>query len=227
MIAGLLGLAAVLTGCGVGGSPNQDTVSYDVTDKVAALHIEADSGSVEVVESDRQGIRVTERLSWHKNKPETSHEVQGDTLELAFACPITWGWGAMGTSCDVSYQVEVPKELRVKVISDSGDLTLKGLSGSLEASTDSGAIKTIGLTGKQVSAKTDSGDMTLAFTGQPDTVTTSTDSGKTVIHVPRGPYKIVATTDSGNKDITAASDSSAESSLELSSDSGDMEVVTP
>ncbi len=227
MIAGLLGLAAVVTGCGVGGSPHEDTASYDVTDKVAALRVEADSGSVEVVESDRQGIRVTERLTWHKDKPKTSHEVRGDTLELAFTCPTTWGWGAVGTTCDVSYQVEVPRQLRVKVTSDSGDVTLKDLSGSLEATTDSGAIETIGLTGKQVSTKTDSGDMTLAFTGRPGKVTTATDSGKTVIHVPQGPYDIVTRTDSGNKDIGVAGDPSADSSIDASSDSGDLEVVTP
>ncbi|MGN9844324.1 DUF4097 family beta strand repeat-containing protein [Nonomuraea sp. H19] len=227
MIAGLVGLVAVLTGCGVSGPLDEDAVSYDVTDKVAALHVEADSGTVEVVESDRRGIRVTERLSWRKSKPETSHKLQGDTLKLTFTCPATWGWGAMGTSCDVSYQVEVPKGLRVKVGSDSGALTLKNLSGAVEATTDSGAIEGSGLTGMQVVTKTDSGDMTLAFAGQPGKVTTSTDSGDTVIHVPQGPYKIVAKTDSGNKDIKAASAPSAWRSIELSSDSGNLAVVTP
>ncbi|WP_327108104.1 DUF4097 family beta strand repeat-containing protein [Nonomuraea glycinis] len=227
MIAGLLGLAALVTGCGGSGPAQEDTVSYDVTGKVAALHVETDSGSVEVVESDRQGIRVTERLTWHKSRPETSHEVRGDTLELAFTCPNTWGWGAIGTSCDVSYQVEVPKGLRVQATSDSGNLTLKDLSGNLEVTSDSGAIETSGLTGKQVVTKTDSGDMTLAFTGRPDKVTTSTDSGETVVHLPQGPYDIVTETDSGAKDIKAVADSSAASSIDLSSDSGDLSVVTP
>ncbi|MBB3725963.1 DUF4097 family beta strand repeat-containing protein [Nonomuraea dietziae] len=225
--AGLLGLVAVLAGCGTGGSLDEEVVSYDVTDKVAALHVEADSGTVEVVQSDRRGIRVTERRTWLKNKPESSHKVQGDTLELTFACPTTWGWAAIGTSCDVSYQVEVPEGLRVKVGSDSGGLTLKNLSGEVEATTDSGAIEAAGLTGRRVVTRTDSGDMNLAFAGRPDQVTTTTDSGRTVIHVPRGPYNIVAQTDSGTKDIKAASAPSAPRSIELSSDSGDLEVVTP
>ncbi|GAA2793850.1 hypothetical protein GCM10020219_076390 [Nonomuraea dietziae] len=42
-----------------------------------------------------------------------------------------------------------------------------------------------------------------------------------------GPYNIVAQTDSGTKDIKAASAPSAPRSIELSSDSGDLEVVTP
>ncbi|MEU6999847.1 DUF4097 family beta strand repeat-containing protein [Nonomuraea sp. NPDC046570] len=121
----------------------------------------------------------------------------------------------------------MPKGLRVKVNSDSGNLTLTDLSGELVATSDSGAIEASGLTGKQVVTETDSSDMTLAFAGQPDKVRTATESGKTVIHVPQGPYNIVAKTDSGNKDITAAGDSSAQRSIELSSDSGDMEVMTP
>ncbi|GAA4911818.1 DUF4097 family beta strand repeat-containing protein [Nonomuraea thailandensis] len=227
MIAGLLGLATVLAGCGVG-EHSEDTVSYDVTDKVAALHVEADSGTVEVVESDRSGIHVSERLVWRKdNKPKATHQVRGDTLELAFTCPTTWGFGAVGVSCDVSYRIEVPKGLRVRAGTDSGDLTLKNLSGELDASSDSGAIEAGGLTGRQVVARTDSGDMTLTFTGQPDKVTTSTDSGRTEIHVPDGPYAIEARTDSGGKEITATADPSAPRSIELTSDSGDLEVATP
>ncbi|MFD1541921.1 DUF4097 family beta strand repeat-containing protein [Nonomuraea guangzhouensis] len=228
IIAGLLGLVAVSTGCGTSSPPEEDTVSYDVTDKVAALHVEADNaGTVEVVESHRRSIRVTERLSWLRNRPKTSHKVQGDTLELTFTCPTTWGWGALGTSCDVHYQVEMPQGLRVKVSSDSGNLTLKNLSGELEATTDSGAIEATELTGKKIATKTDSGDMNLAFAGPPDQVTTTTDSGKTVIQVPQGSYNIVAKTDSGHKNIKPASVPSAQRTIALSSDSGDLEVRTP
>ncbi|GAA3252397.1 hypothetical protein GCM10020216_086710 [Nonomuraea helvata] len=227
MIAGVLGFGALLTGCGLAGPPNEDTASYDVTDKVAGVRVEADSGTVEVVESDRTGIHVTEQLSWRKNKPATSHKVQGDTLALAFKCTTTWGLGSAATSCDVSYKVEVPKGLRVDVSSDSGDLTLKGLSGQLKARTDSGAIEAGDLAAKQVEAETDSGNVELAFGGQPDKVVTSSDSGSISIHVPQGPYNIVTKTDSGGKRITAANDPSAARQIQLTSDSGDLEVVTP
>jgi hypothetical protein len=227
VIASLLGLAAVSSGCGLDGPLDQHTASYDVTGKVAALQVEVDEGTVEVVESDRQGIHVTEQLTWRKNRPVTSHKVQGDALVLAYECHGTWGLGAVGTACDVSYKVEVPKGLRVKVSSDSGNLTLKDLSGGLEATSDSGSIEASGLAVKRAVTKTDSGDMTLAFAGQPDKIVTSTDSGATAIRVPTGPYKIVAKTDSGGKNIEAASDSSAPRSIELASESGDLEVVSP
>jgi hypothetical protein len=228
MIAFSVGLVAVVTGCGTSDPMEEDTVSYDITDTVAALHVEADNaGTVEVVESDRRSIRVTERLSWLKDKPKASHKVQGDTLELTFDCPTTWGWGALGATCDVHYQIEATKGLRIEVSSDSGNLTLKNLSGELEATTDAGTIEATELTGEKVVTKTGSGDMNLVFAGQPDQVTTTTDLGKTVIRVPRGPYNIVATTDSGHKNIKAASLPSAQRTIALSSDSGDLEVMTP
>ncbi|MEV0233757.1 DUF4097 family beta strand repeat-containing protein [Nonomuraea sp. NPDC050786] len=225
MLAGIVGLAALLTGCGLGGPLDSESASYDVTDKVAGVRVEADAGTVEVVESDRTGIRVTEQLSWRKTKPETSHEVEGDTLALAFKCANTWGLGSAASSCEVSYKVEVPKGLRVDVRSDSGDLTLKGLSGELKARTDSGAIEADGLAARQVEAGTDSGDVDLAFGGQPDKVVTSSDSGNIAIHVPQGPYNVVAKTDSGGKRITAATDPSAARQIRLTSDSGDLAVV--
>ncbi|MEV1171937.1 DUF4097 family beta strand repeat-containing protein [Nonomuraea sp. NPDC049784] len=227
MIAGLLGLAALLSGCGLAGPLDQETASYDVADKVAGVRVEADSGTIEVVESDRQGIHVTEQLSWRKTKPETSHKVQGDTLTLAFKCANTWGLGSGSASCEVDYKVEVPKGLRVNVSSDSGDLTLKGLSGELNARTDSGAIEADDLAATRVAAETDSGDVDLTFGGQPDKVVTSSDSGNISIHVPQGPYNVVAKTDSGNKHITAAADPSVARQIELTTDSGDLEVVTP
>ncbi|MFE0156050.1 DUF4097 family beta strand repeat-containing protein [Nonomuraea sp. NPDC059007] len=72
-----------------------------------------------------------------------------------------------------------------------------------------------------------SGDVNLAFAGPPDQVTTTTDSGKTVIQVPQGSYNIVAKTDSGHKNIKPASIPSAQHTIALSSDSGDLEVRTP
>ncbi|MDP9847912.1 DUF4097 family beta strand repeat-containing protein [Streptosporangium lutulentum] len=222
VVAGAVALVALLTGCGLAGPSEEDTASYDVTDKVNAIQIEADSGGIEVTESDRQDIHVIERLSWRKNKPVASHETQGDTLVLKFTCPGSW---IGGTNCEVGYQVEIPRGLSVKATSDSGEVTLRDLSGDVDVTSDSGMIDAGGLAGKQVVSKTDSGAITLAFTAQPDKVKTSTDSGRTEVRVPEGPYNIAATTDSGTKEIDATHDASAPRSITLSSDSGAIEVL--
>lgn len=219
MIAGLLGIAALLTGCGIR-PQQQDTASYEVADKVAGLRVESDSGNIEVVESDRQGIHVTETLSWRKNKPATTHAVEGDTLVLKFTCPVELGLGG----CEVDYRVEVPRGLRVNAESDSGGMSLRALSGEVEARSDSGTIEGAGLVAKNVLAHTDSGTMELAFSAQPDKLVTTTDSGTTKVRVPEGGYRITAKTDSGSKDIDVPSDPKATRSISLSSDSGSLAV---
>lgn len=222
-MAGLLGLGVLLTGCGIAGAEERDTASYDVTDKVAGVKIEGDSSDIVVTESDRQGVHVTEILTWRNNKPKPTHVVQGDTLVLTFTCPISVGM----SSCDVGYEVEVPRGLRIKAGTDSGEVTLRALSGEVEATSDSGRIEARDLTAKRVTTESDSGDMTLVFAGQPDKVKTTTDSGTTEVRVPQGPYNITTDTDSGSKKITTKSDASASRVIEMSSDSGDLEVVTP
>ncbi|WP_176993191.1 DUF4097 family beta strand repeat-containing protein [Nonomuraea jiangxiensis] len=221
VVAGSLALAALVTGCGIVGRET-DTASYDVTDKVTAIQIESDSGGIEVTGSDREGIRVTEQLSWRGKKPVPSHETQGDTLVLRFTCPGGW---LSGGSCEVGYQVEIPRGLRVKAVSDSGDVTLRDLSGEVNAASDSGTIDGTGLAGGHVVTKTDSGNITLAFSAQPDKVETTTDSGDAEVRVPEGPYNIAAKTDSGDKEIELPHDASAPHSIRLSTDSGTIRVV--
>ncbi|GAA2389526.1 hypothetical protein GCM10010404_53290 [Nonomuraea africana] len=222
VMAGLIGLGVTLTGCGLVGATDRETAAYDVTDKVTGLRVEADSGTVEVVESDRTGIHVTETLIWEKSKPTTSHVVKGDTLMLTFTCPISVGFNS---GCDVSYLVEVPKGLRVDVESDSGQVTLTNLSGEVKVTSDSGGIEADRLTAKRVRTETDSGGTKLVFTTPPDRVETKSDSGATEVRVPKGPYHVTAETQSGGKEIDAVHDDSAPRTIEMSSDSGRLEIV--
>ncbi|MGV9309054.1 MULTISPECIES: DUF4097 family beta strand repeat-containing protein [unclassified Nonomuraea] len=223
VMAGLLGLGVLTTGCGVVGAEQRENSSYDVTDKVSGVRIEGDAGNVVVTESDREGIHVSETLMWRNTKPTATHTVRGDTLVLTFSCPPAVGI----ISCDVDYEVEVPRGLKIKAMVDSGDVTLRALSGEVEATSDSGTIEASDLTAKRVTAESDSGDLNLAFTAQPDRVKTTTDSGTTEVRVPQGPYKVMAKTGSGDKKVNTETDASATRVIDMRSDSGDVEVVTP
>ncbi|WP_327086903.1 DUF4097 domain-containing protein [Nonomuraea sp. NBC_01738] len=224
VMAGALGLVALTSGCGNFGPDQRDTASYQVSDKVIALDVRGDSGTVEVVESDRKDIQVTETLTWRgKSKPKPTHEVGGGTLTLKFDCPTAVGL----SSCEVAYKVEVPKGLKIKSTTDSGTLALTGLSGKVEARTDSGTIEATGLSGQHFVAGSDSGTIELDFTAQPEDLNVITDSGTVRVHVPDGPYKITAKSDSGSEKITAKNDPASSRSISVTSDSGSLEVATP
>ncbi|MFF5210326.1 DUF4097 family beta strand repeat-containing protein [Streptosporangium sp. NPDC000396] len=221
--AALAGSVLVLAGCGLGGPEEHEKTSYDVSQKVVALKVQGDDGDVVVTESDRQGIHVTEDLTWRKSKPATRHVVNGDELVVTYDCPrgnSVWG----GSKCGVNYRVEVPRGLRVKVAVDSGTVTLRALSGPVEAVTDSGDIEGGELAGKRVVAEADSGDVKLTFAGQPDDVEVKIDSGNGVVRLPKAAYKVTARTDSGVKKIRVDNDPAAPRSIHVTVDSGDIEV---
>ena len=139
---GLLASALLLTGCGLkslGGPTNQDTVTYQVTEKVAKLQVKNDSGDTVITEYDGSAVRVTETLQWRDNKPDAQHKVNGDQLSLFFDCAARWG------SCNVDYKIEVPKGLQIDADADSGNITMRQLTGQIQVSADSGDVDATGL----------------------------------------------------------------------------------
>ncbi|MGI5160037.1 DUF4097 family beta strand repeat-containing protein [Microbispora sp. CA-102843] len=212
----VLGMSLVVAACDVrlDFDGQQAVESYDVTDKVAVLDTHAGSGDIVVNESDRSGVHVTETLHWRGDKPANGHSVDGDTLTLAYKCD----------SCSVDYKVEVPRGLTMKIDTGSGDITLRDLTGQVNASTGSGDVDARGLAATQVSTRTGSGDITLRFTAVPDQVQAVTGSGDGRLWVPNGAYNVNASTGSGDRRIEVADDASAPHTITIRTGSGDAEV---
>ncbi|NUW37519.1 DUF4097 family beta strand repeat protein [Nonomuraea sp. SMC257] len=221
---GLLASTALLTGCGLqslAGPTNQDTVDYQVTDKVSRLQVKSGSGDVAVTEYDGTAVRVTETIQWRDNKPKTEHKVEGDTLLLTYTCGSgIKGWG----DCDVNYKVEVPKGLAVTVKNGSGDITLRSLTGTTEVSTGSGDIDGTGLGAKSTIAEAGSGGVELKYVAAPDSVQVDAGSGDIGLRVPDGSYAVTTKTGSGDENISVKDDDSSPRKLTLEAGSGDITV---
>ncbi|WP_432871270.1 DUF4097 family beta strand repeat-containing protein [Microbispora rosea] len=212
----VLGMSLVATACDVRiGFGGQEAVeSYDVTDKVTVLDARTGSGDVVVNESDRSGVHVTETLHWRGDKPANGHSVDGDTLTLAYKCD----------NCSVDYEVEVPRGLTMKIDSGSGDITLRDLTGQVNASTGSGDVDARGLAATQVNTRTGSGDITLRFSAVPADVQAVTGSGDSRLWLPNGAYDVNASTGTGNRKIEVLDDDSAPHLITVRTGSGDAEV---
>ncbi|WP_285782959.1 DUF4097 family beta strand repeat-containing protein [Microbispora sp. NBRC 16548] len=212
----VLGMSLLVAACDVriGFGGQQAVESYDVTDKVAVLDARTDSGDVVVNESDRSGVHVTETLHWRGDKPANGHSVDGDTLTLAYKCG----------NCSVDYKVEVPRGLTVKIHTGSGDVTLRDLTGQVNASTGSGDVDARGLAATQVNTRTGSGDITLRFSAVPTDVQAVTGSGDGRLWVPDGVYNVNASTGSGDRKVEVAHDASAPHTITIRTGSGDAEV---
>ncbi|NRQ34252.1 DUF4097 family beta strand repeat protein [Nonomuraea sp. NN258] len=219
---GFLASAALLTGCGIsaiGGPTNHDNVSYAVKEKVATLRVETGAGDVEITETGTTEIKVTENLYWNDDKPEAEHRVEGDTLVVSYKCPSSWG------NCGVNYVIEVPKGLRVKLDSGSGDLTLRSLSGDLEVNVGSGEIDGNGLAGKKFLAESGSGNLELKYASAPESVEVETGSGDITLRVPNEGYNVRTDLGSGDTKVDVKNDPGAPRAMTLRSGSGDVSVL--
>jgi DUF4097 and DUF4098 domain-containing protein YvlB len=105
----------------------------------------------------------------------------------------------------------------------SGDIDLEDDSGTLLARADSGEIHGAGLASQQTSAQTLSGDIDLAFTSAPMSVSASVASGNVIVTVPHGAtYRVSGQTSSGSRNIEQnIEDDSSPRTITISSLSGD------
>ncbi|MBG0815973.1 DUF4097 family beta strand repeat-containing protein [Planomonospora sp. ID82291] len=215
----LLGTVLVLSACGI--ATQQTAVSYDVTDEVLVLSVDAQAGDIVVNESARSGIRVTETLHWNNDKPKTEHSVDGGTLTLKYDCPS--GFGVV--SCSVDYKVEIPKGLRVQIETGAGDITLRSLTGEVEAGSGAGDIEASGLAGKAFVADTGAGDIEAGFTAAPDRVDVETGAGDATVRLPKGPYRVDVSSGAGDETVKVDKDPSAARTVKVSSGAGDAKVL--
>ncbi|GAA3214705.1 DUF4097 family beta strand repeat-containing protein [Nonomuraea helvata] len=218
---GLLASALLLTGCGldsIAGPKNEDTVTYQVKEKVQKLHLRSGSGDVAITESDTAQISVTETLYWNNDKPQAKHKVEGDTLSVYYDCQRSWG------SCGVNYKVEVPKGLALNLDAGSGNITLRSLTGLLDVHLGSGDLDAAGLAGKQVVADAGSGSMELKYTAAPDSAELKAGSGDIVLTVPDGSYDVNTKVGSGDAKVSVKDDGASPHKLSLTAGSGDVTV---
>jgi Putative adhesin len=219
---GLLASAVLLTGCGLSsitGPASEDTVSYEVTEKVARLQLKSGSGDAEVTGTDGDAVRVVEHLRWRDdNKPETEHKVDGGTLVLTHRCPSDWG------SCGVDYEIQVPKGLALDLDSGSGNLTLRGLSGDLDVLVGSGDVDAGGLTGRKVSAETGSGDIEFEYASAPDAVELRAGSGDVQLTVPDEAYDVRTDVGTGDAAVSIRTDGSSPRKISVTTGTGDVTV---
>jgi hypothetical protein len=220
---GLLASAALLTGCGlagIAGPTNQDTTSYQVTDKVAKLQLDINAGDATITETDGTAVRVVETLRWRgDDQPKPQHKVEGGVLFMTYDCPSNWG------SCSVDYKIEIPKGLPVDLDAGSGDLTLRGLTGDIELFVGSGDVDASGLAGKKLAGEIGSGSVRFDYTSAPDSAKLEAGSGDIALKVPDEGYDVSTDAGSGDVDVSVKKDGSSPRKISLASGSGDISVL--
>jgi hypothetical protein len=222
-VCAALALAASLTGCDALGKLGTTghypaATSFTVDGRVTAVVIDAGSGSADVTAANRSTIAVSQQASYSTKPPVARHTLSGTTLTLSFTC-------AVELTCGISYTVQVPRGVAVRISAGAGAITLTSLSGAVSAQTGAGLITAVDLRSASVSLKSDAGGIIATCSVPPRSLQASTNLGAITVSVPGSvAYKISTHTFVGTSTITVRRSASSPYAITTSSDVGSVSI---
>lgn len=219
-----------------------ETTETFTRDTVPRLRITTD-GQVEVSAGAVDEISIVRTVERGLRDPEFGDRVvttpAGDELVLSGECP-----RAVSSWCSVDYAVVVPADTEVVVDADAGSVTVTGIDGDVTASSSAGAVTAIDLGGTlrlsssagrvhgedlrstDVEASSSAGGVRLVFADPPTSVDADSSAGSVEVVVPDdgAVYAVDASTSAGSTRIAVPTDPSADRTLRLRSDAGNVSV---
>jgi DUF4097 and DUF4098 domain-containing protein YvlB len=210
------------------GAPAAEEGHFERTLRVTGpveLDVHTGSGSIEVRAGDVSTVRVSGTIRpsprWFDDGAETERKVRyleshppieqhGNIIEIGHLEDYE-----LKHNISISYEIVTPAETRLRTGTGSGNQTVEGIGGPLEASTGSGGIRIVNL-GDMVKASTGSGNIRIE--GAKGSVRASTGSG--YIHATGIAGGLRASTGSG--DVTF--EQTAPGDVEVNTGSGRVEL---
>lgn len=220
----------------------QTTFRVEAVGDVTAIDVDNDAGSVHIVGSDRDDIVVDGDILQGFQKPTHREEIVGDRLVLDASC------SAVANFCNVDYEVQIPRDLDVKVHASGGGVRISNIDGNLDASTSGGGVRIeggrgdmrlrasgggvrgIGLESPTVDADSSGGGgVRLDFVEEPRTVVASSSGGGVTVIIPdtRVFYAVDAEASGGGVSDDIRSDPDSDRSITVRSSGGGVTVAYP
>ena len=219
----VLPTALTLAGCGALGQLGSTAhypaaTSFTIDSRVTTVVIDAGSGSVDVTGGSRSSVGVSQQASYTKTAPTPAHVLSGTTLTLSYHCP-----GEL--SCSISYTLQVPRAVAVRVAGGGGEVTLTSLAGPATVQTSTGLITAVNLSSADVSLKSDVGGIIATWSAAPRSLHASTSVGAIALTVPGSvAYKISTHTFVGTSNITVRKSARSPYAISASSDVGSISI---
>lgn len=219
----------------VGGTTESGRHTLPVSAK--RLFVEVESGDVAVRTGDSDDVRLARKVRRGTRGPEIVEESRNDGVHISAKCPIF----AFGL-CGASYEIVVPRDMRVDVDVSSGEVLVDGVTGGTEVEASSGAITAKDLSGK-IDLESSSGDVNVtgasgdlevnASSGEvtgdaltSDRVTVESSSGDVALGFAAAPDRVDLEASSGDVTVTLPSGQTAYR-VDVETSSGDEQVDLP
>jgi hypothetical protein len=209
---------------------------------VTALDIELPSGVTRIQADDGDVVRGSRHLEWGLKRPEVVETVRDGTLTIAPRC---YAFGA--SRCEVSYDLTVPRGIRVNAFNGAGSVVIDGVEGEVVASTLAGELDITDVSGSvrleahagevrgerlrsgRVIASSHAGSIRLGFATPPESVSTRTAAGEIDIQVPQDDtvYRVDVASSMGEPAVDVNSDPLSDRSIVASTAAGSVTVHYP
>jgi Putative adhesin len=185
-------------------------------------------------------LRVVARVTEGLGSPQRDIEQRSGTLALSSSC------GFFFDSCDVEYDVAVPRGTELRVDANSGDIhaddltstvpvELKSSAGDVTAadvsapelrlSSSAGDVEARGVRADRVRVESSAGDVFLSLRSAPRSVDAESSAGDVGIVLPDELYRVDASTSAGDTDTRdVRTDPSSQRVVNVRSSAGDVRV---
>lgn len=208
---------------------------------VANVDIDNETGSVEIIGTDREDILIEGEIFRGLQSPDHDERIVGDTLEIDASC-----FGA-ASFCSVNYDIQVPRDSAVKVRaagggirvsnvtgpqdldSSGGGVRVEGASGDLRLRASGGGIDAALLESTNVDADASGGGVTLQFVDAPRDVRAESSGGGVTIVLPDTPelYDVDASSSDSDVSRDIRSDPDSDRTIRARSSEGSVTVRYP
>jgi hypothetical protein len=188
---------------------------------VTRIDVSTDRGSVRVIATDRDDIRMSAYLSDGLGGTDHAARRRGSRLLIDGACnfPVAY-W------CTASYTLRVPRDVELVLWSGSGDVQVSGTTADVDLTSLHGSVDSTRLRSEDARASSRHGHVTLRFATAPMHVRASAPHGDVTVVLPRtgDAYHVDAASDHGSTDTAVRTDPTAVRTVDLSSEHGDVTV---
>lgn len=216
------GIAAAAVAVAWASSRETTVVTSVVRGQLEGIVLDAGDGSVEVLGGgERAGVQLRRRdEAAFGHTPDVERVVRNGMLRLRGRCP-----RGVLTSCKSSWRLVVPDNIPVTVVTDDGDVAMRGFRGSARLRTVSGHVTVRQFCGFALEARTETGAVDADATCPLARLSLRSRDGDVRAAVPTGRYRLDAVSDEGDETIdgiTAADE--APFQVQALSTTGDVRV---
>ena len=219
-----------------------DTRTYTLKGPVERLVVSVDVGRVDIhgVVGSKDAKVVATRRSLLGEPSATTQRVAGGVLRVIGVCP-----GGLVLRCSTDFRIDAPAGAIVEVTTASADVSVEGMTASVEVNSTDGSLRMRQLGGRTLVAKTKSGavsavdvaatqvdvgawrSVVLGLKNVGDSVSVETRKGPVDVTIPDAPYRVRTDSAIGVVKVDVQQNPGSRRSIDVVAPEGDIRVHPP